>query len=377
MSETKLLIPETSVAWDHNPGLPTVAFWTVVAERDYREMEAFHWPTDAKEFRTPDGTEILARLVRHGGVEAVLDFGEAIARVQIESGNVWGTVAGASLEEVARVCALAEEAWPRSVAAEDEVPVTFWSYTANGPRSITRRISVPPWAAVESNYGGQAHGALHRMMTSFRPSHGGQLILWQGIPGTGKTWALRALASEWREWAEFHYITDPEIFFGSKADYMLDVLLDETDDYPVATVGEHVEDELPLGGRWRVLLLEDTGEILAADAKEKTGQALSRLLNVVDGLIGQGLRILVLVTTNEELKKLHPAVSRPGRCAARIEFGQLAAEEARAWLKEQAVRPTALSVGKYSGGGATLAELYALLENREAHDEVPVGFVQG
>ena len=48
------------------------------------------------------------------------------------------------------------------------------------------------------------------------------------------------------------------------------------------------------------------------DAKERTGQALSRFLNVVDGLIGQGLRLLVLVTSNEELGKLHPAVSRPG-----------------------------------------------------------------
>ena len=148
---------------------------------------------------------------------------------------------------------------------------------------------------------------------------GGRLLLWHGIPGTGKTYALRALGWEWRTWCDFHYVTDPETFFGSSPAYMLDVLLGEDDD----------DDE---GGRWRLLILEDTGELLAADAKERTGQGLSRLLNVVDGLIGQGLRVLVLVTTNETLRSLHPAVSRPGRCASQIEFGAFAAEEAAEWL---------------------------------------------
>ena len=83
-------------------------------------------------------------------------------------------------------------------------------------------------------------------------------------------------------------------------------------------------------------ILEDTGELLAADAKERTGQGLSRLLNVVDGLIGQGLRVLVLVTTNETLRSLHPAVSRPGRCASQIEFAAFTADEAAEWLEPTA-----------------------------------------
>ena len=74
--------------------------------------------------------------------------------------------------------------------------------------------------------------------------------------------------------------------------------------------GEGDDDRL-----WRLLVMEDTGELLSADARERTGQGLSRFLNVVDGLIGQGLRVIVLVTTNEEIKKVHPAVARPGRCA--------------------------------------------------------------
>ena len=59
------------------------------------------------------------------------------------------------------------------------------------------------------------------MSANYRPESG-QLLLWHGEPGTGKTYALRALAWEWRAWCRFHYVTDPERFF-NEANYMLDV----------------------------------------------------------------------------------------------------------------------------------------------------------
>jgi hypothetical protein len=57
------------------------------------------------------------------------------------------------------------------------------------------------------------------------PAHGGQLVLWHGMAGTAKTFGLRALAWEWREWCDFHYIVDPDTFFGQHADYLMSVLL--------------------------------------------------------------------------------------------------------------------------------------------------------
>src|SRR5262249_11841327 len=110
----------------------------------------------------------------------------------------------------------------------------------------------------------------------------------------------------------------------------------------------------------------DTGELLAADAKEQSGQGLSRLLNVVDGIIGQGLRVLVLVTTNEPLTRLHPAISRPGRCAARIEFGPLSRAEASAWLDA----PHTAAEGRE----VALAELFALSVGAEVDEAVGFGF---
>ena len=120
--------------------------------------------------------------------------------------------------------------------------------------------------------------------------------------------------------------------------------------------GEDAEDSRRK--EWRLLVLEDTGELLQPDAKAVIGQGLARFLNLVDGLIGQGLRILVLVTTNEEIRKLHPAVARPGRCAADIEFTGLSETEADAWL-------AARGVGTGAGGARTVAELYARLEGAE------------
>ncbi len=93
---------------------------------------------------------------------------------------------------------------------------------------------------------------------------------------------------------------------------------------------------------------------------------LSRFLNVVDGIIGQGLRVLILVTTNEPLRRLHPAVSRPGRCAAKIEFGAFPAAEAALWLEAQEVEAEARELA--------LAELFASRAGLEIEVSGRLGF---
>jgi hypothetical protein len=210
--------------------------------------------------------------------------------------------------------------------------------------------------------------------------------LWHGEAGTGKTFALRALAWEWREWCQIHYVVDPDTFFGEHADYLMTVLMQSGGmgahvgmlmsmhggvsrgwatygpTFEDGIEGAELDDEAEAVGRraphWRLLVLEDTGELLRPDAKSIIGQGLARFLNVVDGLIGQGLRVLVLVTTNERIETLHPAVARPGRCAANIEFDKLGQGEATAWLRQHGVSGEA-------GGPRMLASLYAQLEGRD------------
>jgi hypothetical protein len=77
--------------------------------------------------------------------------------------------------------------------------------------------------------------------------------------------------------------------------------------------------------------------------------------------------VLVLVTRNEPIRSLHPAVARPGRCAANIEFERLSAEEAQAWLRRHEVE------GEVSSA-TTLASLYARAEGLDEGERPPAGF---
>lgn len=243
---------------------------------------------------------------------------------------------------------------PSSRQTATELPFTFWHSSQFGADATSRAIELVDWAEVAMNYPGETRSGLEPLMHIAAPHpNQGRLLLWHGAPGTGKTFAIRALAWAWREWCRFEYVIDPEDLFGSGG-YLNEVLLHS--DY---------EDK---DHKFRLLIVEDCGEMMGADAKQIVGQGLSRLLNVSDGILGQGTRLMILVTTNEEPGKLNPAIIRAGRCFSEIEFRRFSIDEANRWLEARGCEATAAE-------SRTLSELYAV-QNRlfVKRDAARIGF---
>ena len=69
--------------------------------------------------------------------------------------------------------------------------------------------------------------------------------------------------AEWRSWAEFAYISDPDTFFVEKAAYMVDVLLADSYSAIDETTGDFVDGIADENQKWRVLILEDRARFLA------------------------------------------------------------------------------------------------------------------
>jgi len=188
------------------------------------------------------------------------------------------------------------------------------------------------------------------LMNRFKNENKG-LVLFHGVPGTGKTYYIRHLLRQMATSNKVVIYMPPNM-----VDYLVEPGFMT---FLAKTVSDYSAD-----GYFCVLLIEDAEPLLAARHTETRIQGVTNLLNMTDGLLNDMLKLQIICTFNVELKQLDEALLRPGRLIARKEFKPL--QELDANLLAQR-----LGIKHHFTAPATLSEIYALLKNKNIiiHDE--------
>ena len=232
--------------------------------------------------------------------------------------------------------------------------VLYWDRTNQRVSTQFKNIDSPPLEDIIVNYNKNVREQIDFISDIKNIEKEGKLIILNGIPGAGKTYLIRALMNHWQHKygiKSFSYISDPESFL-SMPNYLMKLLHENS------SSGKHI------------YLMEDCDFFIASTSKAEYNQAASRLLNSLDGILGQSSDCLFVLTANEDSNNIHEAFARKGRCAANLHFEGLSEEEAKEWCEHYGVDFNSLETENKSAGfrksqSYALADLYASLRNKD------------
>jgi ATPase family associated with various cellular activities (AAA) len=205
-----------------------------------------------------------------------------------------------------------EEELKKLVEHEEKAPEgSVYALTTNSQGRLQISVIGQNGVKIErGNYSPQALDGYDYIVEQFnKPDPDGRIAIFDGKPGTGKTYLVRSLLLDIQE-ADI-IILPSSLVASFNMPEMLTTLVDHKADY----------------GQKMVLVIEDADQVITKRAGDNIS-AVSNLLNLGDGILGTVLDIRIICTTNATVADLDEAITRPGRLCKHVSVDELQIEQA-------------------------------------------------
>lgn len=225
-------------------------------------------------------------------------------------------------------------------------PVREFSLITSGERGLeANSLRYPkPKLQLEYNYNEDMLESHQRILTLMKKNEQSGLYIFHGEPGTGKSTYIRYL---------LHSIS-------KRVCFMPPGLAENLESPALA--------KFLLNYRNSIFIIEDAENLIASRNLNK-GTAISMMLNLTDGILGDSLGIQVIATCNTSISNIDQAFLRKGRLLQLLEFKALTTEKTNTLLEK--LGHTGVVVNR----PMTLAEIYHYSEQGYQREKNGIGFL--
>ncbi len=186
-------------------------------------------------------------------------------------------------------------------------------------------------------------------LKSLRQKNKSGLILFHGVPGTGKSTYIRYLIHQLKKKVIF---MPPNFAKSLEAPEVTRMLIENIN---------------------TVFVIEDAEDLLVSRDQFKNS-SISMLLNLTDGLLGESLGIQIIATFNTHISNIDKALLRKGRLIGLYEFKPLSIEKSKLLLEENGLSDVDIKQPM------TLADIYNNEQNEftiNTNKRASIGFASG
>lgn len=181
------------------------------------------------------------------------------------------------------------------------------------------------------NYNDDLIDVHNHLVKSLNKKNKSGLVLFHGIPGTGKSTYIRYLIHKVKKTVIF---LPPRIATNLDSPGMTSLLVENPN---------------------CIFIIEDAEELIKS-REGNGGSSISMLLNLTDGMLGESIGVQVICTFNTHMNNIDKALLRKGRLIASYEFKELLVNKSKILLES-------LGAKNYiADGNMTLADIYNVKE---------------